>query len=27
LELLHLSPSCYDLTGAVGMPDTGGTDG
>jgi transposase len=21
LELLHLSPSCYDLTGAVGMPD------
>jgi hypothetical protein len=27
LELLHLSPSCYDLTGAVGMPDAGGTDG
>ena len=27
LELVHLSPSCYDLTGAVGMPDGGGTDG
>jgi transposase len=27
LELLHLSPSCYDLTGAVGMPDGSGTDG
>lgn len=27
LELLHLSPSCYDLTGTVGMPDGGGTDG
>lgn len=25
LERLHLSPSCYDLPGAVGMPDGGGT--
>jgi hypothetical protein len=27
LELLHLTPSCYDLTGAVGMTYTGGIDG
>jgi transposase len=25
LELLHLSPSCYDLTSAVGMPKGNGT--
>jgi hypothetical protein len=27
LELLHLSPSCYDLTVTLRLPDGGGADG
>jgi hypothetical protein len=27
LELVHLSPSCYDLTMTLCMPDRGGADG
>jgi hypothetical protein len=27
LELVHLSPSCYDLTVTLRLPDGGGADG